>query len=71
MFLLGGGGPLRAVMTGVMQTVSDVLPLSHVVGGIRQAWLGSTDDPHVLWWPLLVTVVCAAVAVRNARRQTT
>lgn len=71
MFLLGGGGPPRAVMTGVMQTVSDVLPLSHVVGGIRQAWLGSTDDPHVLWWPLLVTVVCAAVAVRNARRQTT
>lgn len=71
MFLLGGGGPPRAVMTDFMQRLSDVLPLSHVVGGIRQAWLGSTDDPHVLWWPLLVTAACVAVAIRNARRRTT
>ena len=47
MFLLGGGGPPREVMTGPMQTLSDVLPLTHVVGGIRQAWLGPTDDPHL------------------------
>ena len=59
MFLLGGGGPPRQVMTGVMATLSDVLPLSHIVGGIRLAWLGQTDDPHVLWWPL----ASAAVAV--------
>ena len=46
MFLLGGGGPPRQVMTGVMSTLSDVLPLSHIVGGLRLAWLGQTDDPH-------------------------
>lgn len=68
MFLLGGGGPPRAVMTGVMQSLSDILPLSHVVGGLRQSWLGATDDPHVLWWPLLVTALAIAVAVRNGRR---
>ena len=68
MFLLGGGGPPRAVMTGPMQTLSDALPLSHVVGGLRESWLGATDDPHVLWWPLLVAAAAVAVAVRRAVR---
>ncbi|MEZ5409002.1 MAG: ABC transporter permease [Acidimicrobiales bacterium] len=67
-FLLGGGGPPRAVMTGPMGTISDALPLTHVIGGIRQSWLGSTDDPHQVWWPVLVTLVCVAVAIRTARR---
>jgi len=50
--------------------VSDVLPLSHVVGGLRLAWLGQTDDPHTLWWPFLVSGVCVAIAVASARRST-
>jgi len=70
MFLLGGGGPPRQVMIGVMSSVSDVLPLSHVVGGLRLAWLGQTDDPHTLWWPFLVSGVCVAIAVASARRST-
>jgi ABC-2 type transport system permease protein len=68
MFLLGGGGPPRAVMTGFMQSLSDALPLSHVVGGIRQSWLGTTDDPHALWWPLLAAGLALAIAVRSASR---
>jgi ABC-2 type transport system permease protein len=68
MFLLGGGGPPRAVMGSAMQTISDILPLSHVVGGLRQAWLGTTDDPQVLWWPLLVTALAIVVAIRGLRR---
>jgi len=68
-FLLGGGGPPRAVMTSTMQAVSDVLPLSHVIGGLRHAWLGTTDDPHTLWWPLLVAVLAILAAVRTARRR--
>ncbi|HEY5873785.1 MAG TPA: hypothetical protein VIT64_00730, partial [Ilumatobacteraceae bacterium] len=71
MFLLGGGGPPRAVMTDTMQTVSDALPLSHVIGGLRHAWLGTTDDPHALWWPVLVAVVAVAIALRTARRRAT
>src|SRR5690606_34516036 len=55
MFLLGGGGPPREVMTGPMQTISDALPLSHVIGGLRLSWLGATDDPRALWWTTLVT----------------
>jgi ABC-2 type transport system permease protein len=69
MFLLGGGGPPREVMTGPMQTISDALPLSHIVGGLRQSWLGVTDDPHALWWPAVVAVVSVVIAVRTMRRQ--
>ena len=69
MFLLGGGGPPRAVMTSAMQTLSDVLPLSHLVGGLRLAWLGSTEDPHALWWPLTVAASAVVVAVLAARRR--
>lgn len=69
MFLLGGGGPPRAVMTPAMRTVSDALPLSHVVGGLRQSWLGTTDDPYALWWPALVALGSVLLAVRLARRR--
>lgn len=69
MFLLGGGGPPREVMSGTMNTISDVIPLTHVVGGLRQAWLGQTDDPHALWWPLLLAAVAVALTVRAARRE--
>ena len=69
MFLLGGGGPPRAVMTGPMRAVSDLLPLSHVIGGIRQSWLGSTEDPRALWWTALVAAVAVGFAVRTARRR--
>lgn len=69
MFLLGGGGPPREVMTGPMQALSDVLPLTHVIGGLRESWLGATDDPQALWWTALVTAVAVGLAVRSARRR--
>ena len=68
MFLLGGGGPPREVMTDAMQKVSDALPLSHIIGGLRLSWFGTTDDPHALWWPALVAVVAVVLAVRTMRR---
>lgn len=70
LFLLGGGGPPRAVMTSAMQSLSDVLPISHIVGGLRLAWLGTTEDPHSLWPPLAVAAVAVAAAVLSARRRT-
>ncbi|HET6950682.1 MAG TPA: ABC transporter permease [Acidimicrobiales bacterium] len=69
MFLLGGGGPPRDVMTSAMASISDVLPLSHIIGGLRQSWLGTTDDPHSLWWPVAVAAVALLVAGRAARRR--
>jgi ABC-2 type transport system permease protein len=41
MFLLSGGGPPPDVMGDGMRRVADVLPLTHVVAGIRDPWLGS------------------------------
>jgi ABC-2 type transport system permease protein len=70
MFLLGGGGPPREVMTGPMRWLSDLLPLSHVIGGLRMSWLGATDDPHALWWTALVTGVAVVLALGAARRRT-
>jgi ABC-2 type transport system permease protein len=69
MFLLGGGGPPRGVMTGVMQPLSDALPLTHVIGGLRQAWLGAGTDPAALWWPATVAALAVALALVVARRR--
>lgn len=69
MFLLGGGGPPRQVMTEPMQAISDALPLSHVIGGLRMSWLGATDDPRALWWTVVVTAAAVALAVRTAHRR--
>jgi ABC-2 type transport system permease protein len=69
MFLLGGGGPPRAVMSDTMNAISDVIPLTHVVGGLRHAWLGQTGDPHALWWPLLLATIAVVLTVRAARRE--
>ena len=56
-------------MTSAMASISDVLPLSHIIGGLRHGWLGTTDDPHALWWPVLVAAVALVVAVRTTRRR--
>ena len=69
MFLLGGGGPPRGAMTPAMAKVADVLPLTHVTGGLRQAWLGSTTEPHSIWWPVLVTAAALVLSVLAARRR--
>jgi ABC-2 type transport system permease protein len=68
MFLLGGGGPPRGVMTGVMRHISDALPLSHIIGGLRQSWLGTTQDPHQLWWPVTIALAAIAFATIRGRR---
>ncbi len=63
MVLLGGGGPPRTVMTSAMQSLSDLLPLSYLVGGLCQALLGTPTIP-ALSWPLAVAALAVTVAVR-------
>lgn len=68
-FLLGGGGPPRGVMTETMQSVTDVIPLSHITAGLRQEWLGATDS-HIIWWlPLAVCLTAVAFALAVTRRR--
>lgn len=62
MWLLGGGGPPRAVMTDAMQQVSDLLPLWHTTAAIREPWLGTGDvATHVL--ALLAWLAAGLLAV--------
>lgn len=68
MWLLGGGGPPRAVMTPAMQSVTDVMPLWHATAGIREPWLGTgAVDGHLMaltGW-LIAGVVAVAVLLHR------
>ncbi len=68
MWLLGGGGPPRAVMSDAMARVSDIMPLWHVTAAIREPWLGSgSSGSHLVvlaaW--LAAGLVAAALLVRR------
>jgi len=43
MFLLGGGGPPPEAQTSAMNTLSDFLPLTHVLRAIQEPWLDIGD----------------------------
>ena len=66
LLLLGGAGPPYEVMTGVMQRVSDVTPLRHVVLVLHDPWLGLGAGYSWLV-VVLMLVVCSSLAVRLFR----
>lgn len=69
MFLLSGGGPPPDVMSDVMRRIADVLPLTHVIAGIRDPWLGSgTVGGHLLALTAWLVAGLAAVAYQVRRR---
>ena len=68
MWLLGAGGPPRAVMPEVMGRISDVLPLGRTAAAIREAWLGTGsvgDDLVVLGGWLMLAGVTVLVLLRR------
>lgn len=69
MWLLGAGGPPRAVMPDAMQDVADVLPLGRVAAAVREPWLGTggaADDLLVLAiWAVALTVALTVLARRR------
>ena len=40
MFLLAGGGPPPEALSDTMRSISEWLPLTHVIRGIQEPWLG-------------------------------
>ncbi|MDO9378426.1 MAG: ABC transporter permease [Nocardioidaceae bacterium] len=64
-FLLGVGGPPPAVMSDVLRSISDVLPLKLVTDAIREPWLGIGDATGSL---LVVVVIAVAASALAARR---
>jgi ABC-2 type transport system permease protein len=71
MFLLSGGGPPPAVMGSVMRRIAEVLPMTHVIGAIRDPWLDDGSSASHLAVLAAWLVAGAAVAVVAARRATT
>jgi ABC-2 type transport system permease protein len=59
LYLLGGGGPPKGVMTGPMQTISDGLPSA--IPAISEPWLGTDGVGAQL--PVLAVWSAAALAV--------
>jgi ABC-2 type transport system permease protein len=69
MWLLGGGGPPRDVMSGVMGDISDTLPLWHATSAIRESWLnGDGVGDHVLALAPWIVAGLAAIAILLRRR---
>lgn len=70
LFLLGGGGPPPEAMGDTMKSLSDWLPLTHVIRGIQEPWLdlGSPTNHYLVVAGLLAaaTTVWMTLAVRRA-----
>ena len=67
-FLLGGGGPPPDAMGATMKSVADFLPLTHVVRGIQEPWLGlgtPTDHNLIVVGMLVIASSVALVAART------
>jgi ABC-2 type transport system permease protein len=56
MFLLSGSGPPRGALTDGMQTVSNALPLTHVIMMLQDPWLG-------FGWHTSASIVVSAILV--------
>jgi ABC-2 type transport system permease protein len=68
LYLLGGGGPPKGVMTGVMQTISDVLPSA--IPAIIDPWLGNSGTGSRLAVLAGWTAAAVVAAAWLARRRT-
>jgi ABC-2 type transport system permease protein len=67
LFLLGGGGPPKGVMTGTMRTIADALPST--VPAITDPWLGVATVNSSLAVLAAWAVAAVAVTGRLARRR--
>jgi ABC-2 type transport system permease protein len=72
MWLLGGGGPPRDVMSGVIGDISDLLPLWHATAAIRESWLsGDSIGDELLalvpWLALGLVTIAILLRRRDAR----
>lgn len=70
-FLLGGGGPPPGVMPDTMQDIADLLPLTPVTAGLRDAWLTGAavgdDVTRILAWWVVALAVVVGLGIRGHR----
>ena len=70
MLMLSGTGPPREVMSSTMNTIADLMPLSHGVLAIQDPWLGFGWNMTQLGILAGIAVVCGVLATLAFRRQT-
>jgi ABC-2 type transport system permease protein len=66
-WMLSGAGPPPEVMTGVMRTISDMLPMTWLVVALQDPWLGLGTNLTQLAILLGMLVVTAAIALQRVR----
>ena len=67
-FLLGGGGPPPDAMGDVMQDISNWIPLTHVIRGIQEPWLGIGSPTNHFMIVALILVAATGVSLTRAAR---
>jgi ABC-2 type transport system permease protein len=67
MWMLGGPGPPRGEMSGVMQSIHDAMPLTYVVRSLQDPWVGAASNPANLVVVAAILVVASAAALRLFR----
>lgn len=67
MFLLGGGGPPPEALSGVMRSISDWLPITHVIRSSQEPWLNlGTGGDHLIIVIGILVVSTLVWAFRSA-----
>jgi ABC-2 type transport system permease protein len=66
--MLGGAGPPPEVLPAAMQTLSDVVPLTHAARVIRGPWLGLGWDAGAVWVMVGLLVTASALTMWRFRR---
>jgi ABC-2 type transport system permease protein len=67
MWMLPGTGPPPEVMSDAMRTISDYLPMTHLVSALQEPWFGDGIDLFEIGILLGVLVVAAVAAVIRVR----
>jgi ABC-2 type transport system permease protein len=67
MWMLSGTGPPPEVMSDTMRTISDVLPMTHLVSALQAPWFGSGFDVARAGLLLGVFVAAGALAFYRVR----
>lgn len=68
MFLLSGGGPPPAVLTDSMQSIANLLPLTHVIRAAQEPWLDLGDGRDHLMIVVGMLVVATAAWLWRAQQ---
>lgn len=69
MWMLSGAGPPREIMSGTMRTVSDILPMTHLVTALQGPWFRAGSELTQLGILLMFLVAAGGAALWRIRSE--